>query len=47
VKADATLRVFAGNGVPVDTVQMGDGILEFETDPGGVYELRPEPRTAS
>jgi len=40
VKARAALEVFHDEK-PVDTVAPGDGILEFDTEPGGAYELRP------
>jgi alpha-L-fucosidase 2 len=39
VKAGATLEV-SRNGSPIDAVALGDGTLEFDTQPGGVYELR-------
>jgi alpha-L-fucosidase 2 len=40
VKAKATLHVSQG-GRPIDAVALDDGILEFDTEPGGVYELLP------
>jgi alpha-L-fucosidase 2 len=38
VKAKEALVVLHG-GTPIDAVALGDGVLEFETQPGGVYEL--------
>ncbi len=40
VKAGVALEVFHDE-TPVDTVALGDGVLEFDTQPGGAYELRP------
>jgi alpha-L-fucosidase 2 len=40
VKAGAALDVFRDDA-PIRTVARGDGIVEFDTRPGGVYELRP------
>ncbi len=40
VKAAAALEVFR-EGSPVETVALGDGVLEFETEAGSAYELLP------
>jgi hypothetical protein len=42
VKAKAALDV-SQKGTPIDAVARGDGILEFDTRPGGVYELLSSP----
>jgi hypothetical protein len=40
VKAKGPLYV-SQDGRPIDAVARGDGVLEFATQPGGVYELLP------
>jgi alpha-L-fucosidase 2 len=40
VEAGVALEVLHDGG-PVDAVASGDGVVEFDTQPGGAYELRP------
>jgi alpha-L-fucosidase 2 len=40
VKAQGALHV-SRDGRSIDAVALGDGVLEFDTQPGGVYEILP------